>query len=110
MAKVFIIILSNFFSIGVDDIYVIVQAVDNLSQDEKKLPANERVAKAMKHAGVSITVTSVTDMAALLISSTTVSINDYIKKTCITTNNFVNGIGNCWKVSITVYVCHRLPY
>ena len=74
------IILSNFFSIGVDDIYVIVQAVDNLSQDEKKLPANERVAKAMKHAGVSITVTSVTDMAALLISSTTVSINDYIKK------------------------------
>ena len=68
------IILSNFFSIGVDDIYVIVQAVDNLSQDEKKLPANERVAKAMKHAGVSITVTSVTDMAALLISSTTVSI------------------------------------
>ena len=68
------IIFSNFFSIGVDDIYVIVQAVDNLSQDEKKLPANERVAKAMKHAGVSITVTSVTDMAALLISSTTVSI------------------------------------
>ena len=74
MANFFIIILSNFFSIGVDDIYVIVQAVDNLSQDEKKLPANERVAKAMKHAGVSITVTSVTDMAALLISSTTVSI------------------------------------
>ena len=83
--------------------------MDNLSQDEKKLPANERVAKAMKHAGVSITVTSVTDMAALLISSTTVSNYDYIKKTCIT-NNFVNGIGNCWKVSITVYVCHRLPY
>ena len=104
------IILSNFFSIGVDDIYVIVQAVDNLSQDEKKLPANERVAKAMKHAGVSITVTSVTDMAALLISSTTVSIHDYLHKKHITTNNFVNGIGNCWKVSITVYVCHRLPY
>ena len=63
------------FLIGVDDIYVIVQAVDNLTHDEKKLPANERVAKAMKHAGVSITVTSITDMAALLISSTTVSIN-----------------------------------
>ena len=57
--------------IGVDDMYVIVQAVDNLAQTEKDLPANERVAKAMKHAGVSITVTSITDMAALLISSTT---------------------------------------
>ena len=57
--------------IGVDDMYVIVQAVDNLAQTEKNLPANDRVAKAMKHAGVSITVTSITDMAALLISSTT---------------------------------------
>ena len=57
--------------IGVDDMYVIVQAVDNLAQTEKNIPANERVAKAMKHAGVSITVTSITDMAALLISSTT---------------------------------------
>ena len=54
--------------------------MDNLSQDEKKLSANERVAKAMKNAGVSITVTSVTDMAALLISSTTVSIYDYLHK------------------------------
>ena len=69
------LILFSHFPIGVDDIYVIVQAVDNLTHDEKKLPANERVAKAMKHAGVSITVTSITDMAALLISSTTVSIN-----------------------------------
>ena len=41
--------------IGVDDMYVIVQAVDNLIENEKNLPASERVAKAMKHAGVSIT-------------------------------------------------------
>ena len=41
--------------IGVDDMYVIVQAVDNLIETEKNSPARERVAKAMKHAGVSIT-------------------------------------------------------
>ena len=41
--------------IGVDDMYVVVQAADNLIENEKNLPASERVAKAMKHAGVSIT-------------------------------------------------------
>ena len=61
--------------IGVDDMYVIVQAVDTLVKEEKNLPANERIAKAMRHAGVSITVTSVTDMAAFLIGSTTVSLS-----------------------------------
>ena len=61
--------------IGVDDMYVIVQAVDTLVKEEKNLPANERIAKAMRHAGVSITVTSVTDMAAFLIGSTTVSVS-----------------------------------
>ena len=37
------------------------------------IPITERIAKAMRHAGVSITVTSITDMAAFLIGSTTVS-------------------------------------
>ena len=58
--------------IGVDDIYVIVQAVDNLSKEEKSLPLYMRMGKAMRHAGVSITVTSITDMAAFLIGSTSV--------------------------------------
>ena len=58
--------------IGVDDMFVIVQAVENLSASERKLPIDQRVGKAMRHAGVSITVTSVTDMAAFLIGSTSV--------------------------------------
>ena len=58
--------------IGVDDIYVIVQAVDNLSKEERNLPLYMRIGKAMRHAGVSITVTSITDMAAFLIGSTSV--------------------------------------
>lgn len=59
--------------IGVDDMYVIVQAVDNLSKKDKEAPVHERIGNAMKHAGVSITVTSITDMAAFLIGSTSVS-------------------------------------
>ena len=60
--------------IGVDDMFVIVQAVENLSASERKLPIHQRIGKAMRHAGVSITVTSVTDMAAFLIGSTSVRI------------------------------------
>ena len=64
--------------IGVDDMFVIVQAVENLSASERKLPIHQRIGKAMRHAGVSITVTSVTDMAAFLIGSTSVRIeNEY---------------------------------
>ena len=58
--------------IGVDDLYVIVQALNNLSEEDKMLPIPERIGKALRHAGVSITVTSVTDIAAFFIGSTTV--------------------------------------
>ncbi len=57
--------------IGVDDMFVIVQSLENLSAEEKALPVPQRVGLTMKHAGVSITVTSLTDMAAFLIGSTT---------------------------------------
>ena len=60
--------------IGVDDMYVIVQGISNLSDSDKKLPIPDRIGIAMKHAGVSITVTSVTDMAAFLIGSSSVSL------------------------------------
>lgn len=59
--------------IGVDDMFVIVQSLENMSPVERALPVPQRIALTMKHAGVSITVTSVTDMAAFLIGSTTVS-------------------------------------
>mgnify|MGYP001283523882 CR=1 FL=1 len=64
--------------IGVDDMYVIVQGISNLSDSDKKLPIPDRIGIAMKHAGVSITVTSVTDMAAFLIGSSSVSFFLYI--------------------------------
>ena len=58
--------------IGVDDMYVIVQALDNLSKADRSGPVHLRIGKAMEHAGVSITVTSLTDMAAFLIGSSTI--------------------------------------
>ncbi|XP_040572167.1 patched domain-containing protein 3 isoform X2 [Lepeophtheirus salmonis] len=57
--------------IGVDDLFIIIKSTDNLSQKEKELPLKERIALVVQHSGVSITVTSLTDLVAFLISSTT---------------------------------------
>jgi len=54
--------------IGVDDMFVIIQCMDNLDDD---LDPKEKVAQAMKHAGVAITVTSFTDAAAFFIGAST---------------------------------------
>ena len=48
--------------------------MDNLTLEEKRLPAHERVGLALKLAGVSITVTSITNMFAFLIGATSVFI------------------------------------
>ena len=53
--------------------------MDNLTDKEKRLPAYERVGLALKLAGVSITVTSITNMFAFLIGAT--SVNEYIDTT-----------------------------
>ncbi|XP_060064761.1 patched domain-containing protein 3-like [Ylistrum balloti] len=58
--------------IGVDDMFVIVEAWKNLSQKEMKLPLVDRMALSLKHAGVSITVTSITDVVAFAIGASTV--------------------------------------
>ena len=57
--------------IGVDDMFVIVQCLDNLEPREGE-SSEERVARALQHAGVSILVTSITDAATFFIGSTSV--------------------------------------
>ncbi|VDI58158.1 Hypothetical predicted protein [Mytilus galloprovincialis] len=57
--------------IGVDDMFVIVGALKNLSDEQQKLPLNERIGKALRHSGASITVTSLTDIMAFFIGATT---------------------------------------
>lgn len=53
--------------------FVIVEAWKNLTPEEQKLSLPEQVAMTMKHAGVSVTVTSVTDIVAFAIGASTVS-------------------------------------
>ena len=51
--------------IGIDDMFVIVRCFNNLSQEEKRRNSlAENIGMAMKHAGASITITSVTDVCA----------------------------------------------
>ena len=54
--------------IGVDDMFVICNAID---QTEFDLPPKERIVNAMKHAGPSITITSLTNALAFYFGSTT---------------------------------------
>ncbi|KAL3868797.1 hypothetical protein ACJMK2_041557 [Sinanodonta woodiana] len=58
--------------IGVDDMFIIVEEWRNLTKEEQKLQLKERIARALKHSGVSVTVTSVTDIVAFGIGATTV--------------------------------------
>ncbi|XP_066910125.1 NPC1-like intracellular cholesterol transporter 1 [Clytia hemisphaerica] len=59
--------------IGVDDIFVIVQSWYNVggpNPDDRPIP--EKVSLAMRHAGVSVLVTSVTDICAFAIGAATI--------------------------------------
>ncbi|CAG0886016.1 unnamed protein product [Cyprideis torosa] len=58
--------------LGIDDMFVIAQCFQNLTPEEQKLSLPDRIGRTMQHAGVAITVTSVTDVAAFLVGSTTV--------------------------------------
>lgn len=58
--------------IGVDDLFVVMAAYKNLPPAVMAQPIQERMGMTLKHAGVSITVTSITDIFAFGIGATTV--------------------------------------
>ena len=58
--------------IGIDDMFVIVQSFDNLDEKEKQESLFKRFGLTMRHAGVAITITSVTDLLAFGIGASTV--------------------------------------
>lgn len=62
------------FFVGVDDMFVILACWEELTSEQLKLPLHEKIGLMMKHAGVSITITSFTDVIAFLIGASTVSI------------------------------------
>ena len=64
----------EFPGIGIDDMFVIAQCWSNMQKDPKNagLSRHDRMGVALKHAGVSVTVTSLTDFAAFGIGAVTV--------------------------------------
>jgi len=60
--------------IGVDDMFVIMSCFNNLLPAEKTQKLEIQIATTLKHAGFSITITSVTDCIAFLVGSYTVTI------------------------------------
>ena len=59
--------------IGIDDMFVVMQCWENVAREPraKELPTAERIGLTLKHAGVSITVTSLTDIFAFGVGAIT---------------------------------------
>ena len=65
--------LKTFSGIGIDDMFVIMQCFYNLDPDQHAdQDLHEKIGLTLKHAGVAITVTSVTDIFAFGIGAVTV--------------------------------------
>ncbi|XP_025110029.1 patched domain-containing protein 3-like [Pomacea canaliculata] len=58
--------------VGVDDMFIVLEVWKNLSPEENNLPVPQKIATTLKHAGVSITVTSLTDAVAFGVGASTV--------------------------------------
>ena len=64
----------NCSGIGIDDMFVIVQCLNNIKNDPEfeDYEMSNKIAHALKHAGVSVTVTSLTDVFAFAVGAVTV--------------------------------------
>ena len=58
--------------VGIDDMFVLVQSYENLTMEELKLSLEDRFGKALSHAGMAVSVTSVTNIVAFMLGATTV--------------------------------------
>lgn len=58
--------------------FVVAASWNYISEQQKKLPLPERIGLMLQHAGVSITVTSLTDFMAFLVGSFTVRIEKHL--------------------------------
>ncbi|XP_032681193.1 protein patched homolog 3-like isoform X3 [Odontomachus brunneus] len=67
--------------IGVDDMFVIMQSLETMSAEDKSSDIAVRIAKAIQVSGMSITVTSFTNMVAFGIGMTTVM--PFLKSFCM---------------------------
>ena len=63
--------------IGIDDMFVIVQCLSNVEENSDIKCHDKKtellVGETLKHAGVAITVTSITDVIVLIVGTITVS-------------------------------------
>ncbi|CAL1688249.1 unnamed protein product [Lasius platythorax] len=67
--------------IGVDDMFVIMQSLETMSETDKSSDISTRIAKSIQISGMSITVTSFTNMVAFAIGMTTVM--PFLKSFCM---------------------------
>ena len=90
---------------GIDDMFVIMQSWNNaeahsrLKPDSKILDLTERFGVALRHAGVGITVTSITDVIAFAVGASTVSLHFVINITEIFKDSGIERLMLCISIS-----------
>ncbi|KAJ9585968.1 hypothetical protein L9F63_020382, partial [Diploptera punctata] len=67
--------------IGVDNIFIIMQSLDNLKKEDRGEDVAERMGQVLRQAGVSITVTSLTDIVAFAVGTMTVM--PFLRSFCV---------------------------
>lgn len=75
----------NFFfkylcpGIGIDDMFVIVQCWFNMKKEESDtLPLHEQIGLTLRHAGVAVTITTLTDVFAFGVGAVTVLLSLFL--------------------------------